>query len=160
MSPYLLLLSETSKWVQRTHQSKYEVLTSISARTYNNEYDVLTLILNVSKKSPVRAILLHSPGRKPWVNHWNTFIEHQRGGTPMDKVKYSRRKCRSYGAQSAFVCAYPGFHFGLCPHFTLGFAGVSCLKALARQKFSCPKFWCSCPKAILATTLNRVTASK
>ena len=25
----------------------------------------------------------------------------------------------------------PGFHFGLCPHYTLGFAGVSCLKALA-----------------------------
>ena len=25
---------------------------------------------------------------------------------------------------------YPGFHFGLCPHYTLGFAGVSCLKAL------------------------------
>ena len=25
---------------------------------------------------------------------------------------------------------YPGFHFGLCPHSTLGFAGVPCLKAL------------------------------
>ena len=25
---------------------------------------------------------------------------------------------------------YPGFHFGLCPHYTLGYAGVSCLKAL------------------------------
>ena len=33
-------------------------------------------------------------------------------------------KCRSYGAQSAFVCVYPGFHIGLCPHSTLGFAGV------------------------------------
>ena len=39
-------------------------------------------------------------------------------------------KCRSFGAQYAFVCVYPGFHFGLCPHYTLGFAGVSCLKAL------------------------------
>ena len=30
-----------------------------------------------------------------------------------------------------FFChVYPGFHFGLCPHSTLGFAGVSCLKAL------------------------------
>ena len=37
-------------------------------------------------------------------------------------------KCRSYGAQSAFVCVYPGFHFGLCPHSTLGYAGVSCLR--------------------------------
>ena len=33
-------------------------------------------------------------------------------------------KCRSYGAQFAFVCVSPGFHIGLCPHFTLGFAGV------------------------------------
>ena len=33
-------------------------------------------------------------------------------------------KCRSYGAQSAFICVYPGFHIGLCPHSTLGFAGV------------------------------------
>ena len=44
--------------------------------------------------------------------------------------KCSRRKCRSYGAQSTLVCVYPGLHFGLCPHYTLGFAGVSCLKAL------------------------------
>ena len=33
-------------------------------------------------------------------------------------------KCRSYGAQFAFVCVYPGFHIGLCPYSTLGFAGV------------------------------------
>ena len=32
------------------------------------------------------------------------------------------------GAQSAFVCVFPGFHFGLCPHFTLGYAGVACLR--------------------------------
>ena len=37
-------------------------------------------------------------------------------------------KCRSYGAQSAFICVYPGFHIGLCPHFTLGYAGVSPLQ--------------------------------
>ena len=37
-------------------------------------------------------------------------------------------ECRSYGAQSAFVCVSPGFHIGLCPHFTLGYAGVSPLQ--------------------------------
>ena len=37
-------------------------------------------------------------------------------------------KCRSYGAQSAFICVYPGFHIGLCPHSTLGYAGVSPLQ--------------------------------
>ena len=41
------------------------------------------------------------------------------------------------GAQSAFVCVYPGFHIGLCPHSTLGFAGVSCLKALIRELLHC-----------------------
>ena len=34
------------------------------------------------------------------------------------------------GALFCFVCVYPGFHIGLCPHFTLGFAGVPCLKTL------------------------------
>ena len=29
--------------------------------------------------SPKGAILLQSPGRKPWVNHWNTFIEPLQG---------------------------------------------------------------------------------
>ena len=39
------------------------------------------------------------------------------------------------GAQSAFVCVYPGFHIGLRPHSSLGFAGVSYLKALVRENY-------------------------
>ena len=27
-----------------------------------------------------------------------------------------------------FAYVYPGFHFGLCPHYTLGFEEVSCLR--------------------------------
>ena len=34
------------------------------------------------------------------------------------------------GAHFTFVRVYPGLHIGLCPHYTLGYAGVSCLKAL------------------------------
>ena len=82
--------------------------------------------LSQSAKSPARAILLQSPGRKPWVSHSYTFIEPK--GAALPHGKRSRRKCRSYGAQSALVCVYPGLHFGLCPHSTLGFAGVSCLR--------------------------------
>ena len=52
------------------------VLTKVFTRTYHCKYVVL-----VSAKSPARAILLKSPGRKPWVNRRNTFIEPQRGGT-------------------------------------------------------------------------------
>ena len=35
--------------------------------------------------------------------------------------------CRSAalaGLISPFICVSPGFHIGLCPHFTLGYAGV------------------------------------
>ena len=39
------------------------------------------------------------------------------------------------GAQFAFVCIYPGFHIGLRPHSTLGYAGVSYLKALVRENY-------------------------
>ena len=36
--------------------------------------------------SPARATLLHSPGRKPWVNSQSTYIEPQRGGTTLFKT--------------------------------------------------------------------------
>ena len=34
--------------------------------------------------------------------------------------------------RSSYFCVhvYPGFHIGLCPHSTLGYEEVSCLKAL------------------------------
>ena len=32
------------------------------------------------------------------------------------------------GSFHSFICVYPGFHIGLCPHFTLGYAGVSPLQ--------------------------------
>ena len=58
------------------------------------------------------------------------IYESQRGGTPLDKGNCSLCSALLIGAHSAFGCVYPGFHFGLCPHSTLGYAGVSCLKAL------------------------------
>ena len=80
--------------------------------------------------SPVRAILLHSPGRKPWVNCFHTFIEPHRGGTfptnanPRMQIHKpnARCECRSYGALN-FCAPYlprvsyralPSFHPGLC----------------------------------------------
>ena len=80
--------------------------------------------------SPVRAILLHSPGRKPWV----IIVTHLL--SPKGASLFCLRQMLALlvpllvGAQSAFICVSPGFPFGLCPHFTLGYAGVSCLKAL------------------------------
>ena len=72
--------------------------------------------------SPVRAILLHSPGRKPWVNYWNTFIEPQRGSTSETKDKCSRYSAApteldiTFGSCITRVSyrALPSFHPGLC----------------------------------------------
>ena len=43
------------------------------------------------------------------------------------------RACVSAAPTELFILlftVYPGFHFGLCPHYTLGFAGVSPLQGL------------------------------
>ena len=93
--------------------------------------------------SPARAILLHSPGLAPWAICYRIFLS-PKGATLTARIWFvSLRfvfcvvmylsvgasacvgKCRSFGAQSAFICVYPGLHFGLCPHSTLGYAGVS-----------------------------------
>ena len=64
--------------------------------------------------SPERAILIHSPGRKPWVNNQSTYLEPQRGGT------HPQSKCFGTRAVSAtpteliffFVCVSPGCNEG------------------------------------------------
>ena len=71
--------------------------------------------------SPERAILLHSPGRKPWVKHWNTFIEK---GAALPRRKTNARVVsaaptelditfRSCIPRVSFQ-ALPSFHPGLC----------------------------------------------
>ena len=82
--------------------------------------------------SPVRAILLPSPGRKPWVRHLYTFFLSPVGAAqPQSKCLNTRAvSVAPKGALFTFIYRYPGFHLGLCPHSTLGCTGVSCLKAL------------------------------
>ena len=43
---------------------------------------------------------------------------------------WALQECRPFRARCRIGCVSPGFHIGLCPHSTLGYAGVSCLKAL------------------------------
>ena len=79
--------------------------------------------------SPVRAILLHSPGRKPWVNYWNTSIEPQRGGTPLSQTNARAESAAPHRSSYylLFVCTQGSVRaFGTLA--TLGFAGVSCLR--------------------------------
>ena len=47
----------------------------------NLEQQMINRKLDQFARSPERAILLQSPGRKPWVKSQSTYIEPQRGGT-------------------------------------------------------------------------------
>ena len=38
---------------------------------------------------------------------------------------WTMQECRPFRAFCRIGCVYPGFQIGLCPHFTLGYAGVS-----------------------------------
>ena len=38
---------------------------------------------------------------------------------------WAMQECRPFRALCRIGCVYPGFHIGLCPHCTLGYAGVS-----------------------------------
>ena len=88
----------------------------MSTRKHYNEYDVLTeawiLIKVLQEVNPQRVTLL-------------TAEINTRAVVPLLKELILR-----------FVSVYPGFHFGLCPHFTLGFEEVSCLRhsALSSHK--------------------------
>ena len=76
-------------------------------------YDVL------SEMSPERAILIHSPGRKPWVNNQSTYLEPQRGGT------HPQSKCPGTRAVSAAPAELILF-LSVCPQgFISGFALIS-----------------------------------
>ena len=47
--------------------------------------------------SPNGVILLHSPGREPWVNHWNTFIEPLQGRHFLRPLQNAVSSCSSIG---------------------------------------------------------------
>ena len=78
--------------------------------------------------SPVRAILLHSPWRKPWVNCFHSFIEPHRGFSNECKAMNSKATNQMLAVSAAptelliFVCSiYPGWNegFALIPPWAL-----------------------------------------
>ena len=79
--------------------------------------------------SPVRAILLHSPGLAPWVNYWNTFIEPQRGGTPLSQTNARAESTAPHRSSYYLLFVYTqGSVRAFGTLATLGYAGVSCLR--------------------------------
>ena len=85
-------------------------------------------------EEPFRAILLHSPGRKPWVIIVNTFIEPQRGGTTLSKTN------------TCAVCAAPTELNLLLSVFTQGcISGLALITPWALQEYrpcrACLVYW-------------------
>ena len=62
--------------------------------------------------------------------------EPQRGDTTLEKTNARVIVPLLFGAHSTFVRVYPGLHFGLCPHYTLGYAGVSPLQGSSTSSLS------------------------
>ena len=62
------------KWVRRTNESVCVYLQKCLPRTHASEYVVFILLLLLLKR-PNGAILLHSPGRKPWVMVCESIVE-------------------------------------------------------------------------------------
>ena len=96
--------------------------------------------LGCSSKSPNGAILLHSPGRKPWVICFHTFLELRRSGTfPTNRNDTRQMLALLVPLLKELILllpciprvafrALPSFHPGLCRNVVP--------TALIKQKFS------------------------
>ena len=78
------------RFQRRTHSNSTMHLFQFQRHTHLYFKDTHILVM-----SPERAILIHSPGRKPWVNNQSTYLEPQRGGT------HPKSKCPDTRAVSA-----------------------------------------------------------
>ncbi len=58
------------------------------------------------------------------------YVSPFRGGTILSKANAHSVSAAPAELLILVSPIYPGFHFGLRPHFTLGYEKVSCLKAL------------------------------
>ena len=87
-----------------------EILHKTERITQGKRIKIIKYIVGKTLISPVRAILLHSPGRKPWVNQLNTFFEPRRGGTLFRKKTNTRTESAApYRSSFYFYRKYPGF---------------------------------------------------
>ncbi len=55
-------------------------------------------------------------------------LKSPKSTTYLRKCLPRTKLCRPVGAHFILFAVFPGFHIGLCPHSTLGYAGVSCLR--------------------------------
>ena len=111
-------------------KSARDIFIELSAGQSESKFRLIYECRRHGTSSKPRVEWGQSPIWNPWYTQTKTEWAPTRSGTNRASIGCALRLCRPYGAHSAFVCVYPGFHFGLCPHYTLGYEKVSCLKAL------------------------------
>ena len=107
-------------------------------------------------KSPNGAILLHSPGRKPWVNRFPHLLSPVGAAQPQRKANTHAVSAAPKGAHSSFgPCvpkvpyrALPSFHPGLCRSVAL--AGLVCRNIEPKGAW----FHYACPRLISCIALQ------
>ena len=78
--------------------------------------------------SPLGRYYFIAQGLRPGLIVSTHFLSSVGAALPRRKINARVIVPLLIGAHPTFVRVYPGFHFGLCPHCTLGFAGVACLR--------------------------------
>ena len=128
----------------RTYWFKYAYLLKWVRCTHCNKYEVL-----VSAKSPVRAILLQSPGRKPWVNRFLHLLSSFRSGTPPTATQqwHKPNECSVVPllrSSIRFCLCLPRVAYRALPSFHPGLCRSVVPTALVLLRVSYYKIWYDC----------------
>ena len=118
----------------RTHKSIYVYLRKCLPRTYFGEYVVL-ISCCCYRRAPTGRYSCIAQGASPGLIIGTHLLSPKGAVLPRRKTNARVRVPLLRSSILHFVRVSPGFHFGLCPHCTLGYARVSCLKALVLLRF-------------------------
>ena len=110
--------------------------------------------------SPVRAVLLHSPGRKPWVICYQFIYRAPLGAVLFQRMQShkpnARCECRSWRSSIRFCLYIPRVSYRASPSFHPGLCRSVVPTALIRENLlhcatltSYCEFWCACPIYVL-----------
>ena len=110
-----------------THLSICVYLRKCLPRTYFGEYVVL-ISCCCYRRAPTGRYSGIAQGASPGLIIGTHLLSPKGAALPRRKTNARVIVPLLRSSILLLVRVYPGFHFGLCPHCTLGFAGVSCLR--------------------------------
>ena len=107
-------------------------LTGISTREHFSKYAYLLkrvrrtdIDWSIVAKSPLGRYSCIAQGASPGLIIVTHLLSLKGAALPRRKANARAVSAAPTELLILLFAVYPGFHFGLCPHFTLGFAGVS-----------------------------------